>query len=296
MSFATFAKGQVAPPLESKRFSADTASQEETAFTVVELIVMVGTLCLLTLALTSTVASTRPGAATVTCMNNLRQLGNAWQMYADDYNGNLVYNRDGISNGKSAGNECWVGGWLDFSSANTDNTNTSVLVDHARYPYGAYLGPYLKSADLFRCPADGSFVTIGDQQIHRVRSYSMNNTFGLEARMWTTPSSFTFHTNLSNIKLPHQVFVLLEESYGSINDGCFFSDPDTIWQIVDFPADYHHASCNFFFADGHTELHRWKDSRTMPVIAPSGYVPGVNENLPGDVDVDWLNQHVSERR
>ena len=272
----------------------DIRRKNRLGFTVVELLAVIAMVSLLVvIVLAPSLASTRPGTATLVCMNNLRQLGSAWQMYADDYNGHLVYNRDGIQNGRVAGDESWVGGWQDYSPANTDNTNTALLTDHSQYPHGAYFGPYLKSAEAFKCPADGSIVTIGNQQFHRVRSYSMNNTFGQEARMWAGRSRYTLHTNLSNIKFPSQVFVLLEESNGTINDGCFFSDPDTLWEIVDYPADYHDASGNFVFADGHAELHRWRDSRTMPVLPPGSYIP-VNQNLPGDVDIYWLAQHVSE--
>lgn len=267
----------------------------ERGFTAVELIIVLGVLALLSLMFASALASTKPGTATITCINNLRQLGNAWQMYADDNNGNLVYNRDGTSNGRVIGDECWVGGWLDFTLANTDNTNTALLLDHVQFPNGAYFGPYLKSAEIFRCPADDSAVTIGNQRFRRIRSYSMNNYFGQEARTWTTPSRFISHTNLSSIKLPSQVFVLLEELNSSINDGCFFSDPDTYWQLIDYPADYHHTSGDFVFADGHTELHRWRDPRTTPVLPPGILLP-LNVNLPGDVDIKWLQQHIAELR
>ena len=44
--------------------------------------------------------------------------------------------------------------------ASKDNTNTAMLVDHEIYPYGAYLGPYIKVPALFKCPADLSTAQI----------------------------------------------------------------------------------------------------------------------------------------
>ena len=29
---------------------------------------------------------------------------------------------------------------------------------------------------------------------------------------------------------------------------------------------YHHLACGFSFADGHSEIKRWRDARTMPPL------------------------------
>jgi prepilin-type processing-associated H-X9-DG protein len=263
------------------------------AFTLIELLAMVSVLGIMAIAIASSMANTRPSTAGLVCMNNLRQLGSAWKMYADDSGGNLVYNTDGTQSGTTASNPSWVGGWLDYSSS-PDNTNTALLVNHTLYPYAAHFGPYLKDATVFKCPADGSFAKIAGHSYHRVRSYSMNNTFGPGSRMWTLPSAFTHHLTLSDVKHPSQLFIIIEEHNGSINDGCFFSDPDTAWQIVDFPAAYHNSASNLVFVDGHAEQHRWVNPWTIPVAPPGTLIP-LNENLPGDLDVAWLQQHAAER-
>jgi prepilin-type processing-associated H-X9-DG protein len=236
-------------------------------------------------------AGTKPNSASFQCQNNLRQLAFAWKMYADDNNGNLVYNRDG-GGGKSLGNEAWVGGWLDFSSS-TDNTNTGLLIDHNQYPYGAYFGPYIKTPLAFKCPADKSTALMADGPQPRVRSVSMNNHVGTESRTWTANSvKYPVCTKCDQIKSPGYMFVFLDEREDSINDGCFMSDPDTLYQVVDWPASYHNNAGGFSFADGHSEIHRWKDPQTMPVLHPGQYLT-ININLPGDVDVLWLAQHAA---
>lgn len=267
-------------------------------FTLVELLAIVSVLLLLGIALTSTLASTKSGSAGFVCMNNLRQLGSAWKMYADDSGGNLVYNTDGGSAGTIPSARSWVAGWLDFNggqpSGSGADTNVLMLINHDSYPYGAYLGPYLNGdATVFRCPADDSVVSIAGRPYHRVRSYSMNNTFGPGSRMWTVPSKYTHHLTLSDVKHPSQLFIIIEEHKGSINDGCFLSDPDTAWQMIDRPAAYHNSGCNFVFVDGHTEQHRWTDFRTTPVPEP-GFLMPLNVNLPGDLDIPWLQQHAAE--
>src|SRR5262249_9602315 len=111
-------------------------------FTAVELIAVIGVLSLFASVMVTSLAGTRGGVLAVQCRNNLRQLVVGWSMYTDDNRGKLVYNTDGTGTGMSSGNEAWVVGWIDFSSS-PDNTNSAMLVDHARYPYGAYLGPYV---------------------------------------------------------------------------------------------------------------------------------------------------------
>ena len=260
-------------------------------FTLVELLAVVAMLGVLATMLAPTMARTKPSSAPFQCLNNLRQLAFAWKMYADDNNGGLVYNRDGGNAGKQSGSEAWVGGFLDFT-ANPDNTNTALLIDHNKYPYGAFLGPYIKTPLAFKCPADRSTALMAGGAKPRVRSISMNNFVGTGSRTWNTPSRNPLCTKFDQIKLPGYMFVLLDEREDSINDGCFLTDPDTRYALIDYPASYHSNAGAFSFADGHAELHHWKDRRTMPALQPGQVLP-LNVNLPGDVDVLWLAQHAA---
>src|SRR5262249_14962559 len=156
----------------------------------------------------------------------------AWEMYAQDNSGNLVCNRDGNYAGRSLADAAWAGGWLDYIPENTDNKNVALLIDHSRYPHCAYLGPYVQTASAFKCPADKSTVNIGGRQLPRVRSVSMNNNTGQKSRTWTTPSRFLHYGNIGQIRSPAEVFVFVDERADSINDGCFFSNPDTRYNMI----------------------------------------------------------------
>jgi prepilin-type processing-associated H-X9-DG protein len=83
-------------------------------------------------------------------------------------------------------------------------------------------------------------------------------------------------------------FIFLDEREDSINDGWFATNPDVFGWIVDFPAAYHGSAAGFAFVDGHSEIHRWKDARIMPMLT-------IGQNLPlnqmvGGPDVPWLAQ------
>ena len=93
---------------------------------------------------------------------------------------------------------------------------------------------------------------------------------------------------------PSMTWVLLDEREDSINDSVWitsmngYPDNPSAWQIVDYPASYHHRACGLSFADGRAEIHRWRDQRTMPPLS-QGLPLGVPSQ--GNQDVFWLQDH-----
>src|SRR6266567_150474 len=150
----------------------DSSARRQPGFTLTDLLVAVVVIALLGVTIATTLASTKPNTLAFQCLNNLRQLGSAWTMYSDDYQGWLVYNHDGTLAGKDSSEEAWVGGSLDYTTS-SDNTNVDLLINHVKYPYSGFLGQYVKTASIFKCPADKS--TFASTAIPRVRSVSLNN-------------------------------------------------------------------------------------------------------------------------
>ena len=259
--------------------------REQNAFTLTDLLVVLGVLALLALLSISAMAHNQPSSDRATCANNLRRLMQAWQMYADDNSGLLM------ANASSSGYLPWVGGFVDFSAANPDNTSPLKLTNAA---YAA-IGPYVNSSSWFRCPADPATVVTSGVPKLRVRSYSMNEYMGPPTPSVWSPS-FQVMTRITEVSQPERAFVFLEEHPASINDGQFVMDLTAVGsqaKLVDFPAHFHLGGINLGRADGHVEYWQWSDARTMPPMNVSPL--NLNVPMPNNPDVARLQAAASYR-
>ena len=70
------------------------------------------------------------------------------------------------------------------------------------------------------------------------------------------------------------------------------NDPSQYCFDGDYPGMYHHLACGFSFADGHSELKRWRDARTLPPLtAGANPLFSVFSQSPDNPDVAWLQDH-----
>jgi prepilin-type processing-associated H-X9-DG protein len=222
------------------------------------------------------------------CLNNFKQLHLVWLLYAGDQNDWLVPNWFWLTN-----MTCWTKNYMDFKPANSDNTNTSKLLESG-------LGPYLLSPSVYRCPGDKSSVTISGRSYPRVRSVSMN----VWVSSYDQPSfdpQYQIFTKMSNFDAlsPSQIFTFIDEREDSIGDSHFHVDVQErgsgarLWAI---PGNYHSGAGTVSFADGHAESKRWRDIRTEPPLVegciwPQRMHSGYGLASPNNPDVMWLQEH-----
>jgi len=101
----------------------------------------------------------------------------------------------------------------------------------------------------------------------------------------------------TSVRDPAALFVTLDEREDSIDDAFFAVNVLMVGGSANFqnlPASYHNGACGFSFADGHAELHRWRDGRTKPPIQRGSRLPcGIAS--PHNPDVAWLQEHATQK-
>ena len=265
------------------------------AFTLIELLVVIAIIAILAAMLLPALSKAKVKAQGLQCMSNNKQLTLAWTMYAHEFNDNLVWN-DLTATGSG-----WVRGILDYDGNNRDNTNTIWLTD----PQYAKLAPYsARTAGIYKCPADKSTVTLGGQRYPRVRSISLSQTMNSRDDWLSaiTHAKYRVFRKLMDINPmgPSKAYVFIDEHPDSINYGDFavaMNDgaPLSAIMIIDVPASYHNGACGISFGDGHAEIHKWLDPRTMAPITGKFMVSSVQAS-PGNKDMIYMSDHASIRQ
>jgi prepilin-type N-terminal cleavage/methylation domain-containing protein/prepilin-type processing-associated H-X9-DG protein len=255
--------------------------QHRTAFTLIEVLVVVAIIAILAALLLPALSSAKAKAQAVGCSNNIKQLSTAWFLYADE-NADLLVNNHGI-NETLTRRQNWVNNVMDWLSSD-GNTNLATLS-------GGKLGPYVSgNTTVFKCPADKSVAENGP----RIRSMSMNSLVGDPGELTNqfNPQFMQFF-RLTDIPTPAGIYVFLDEHPDTLNDGFFMNR----WEELrwgNLPGSYHNGAANLSFADGHIEPHRWLlDDTCRPSVkggAGGTFVPVAS------TDFDWLKVHSSVRK
>jgi len=231
MLFSSSQPGPIAVQGPARRACPASAARR---FTLIELLVVIAIIALLAGLLLPAIAAAKRKAQQSACMNNLKQLSLAFQMYIGEFDEAFPW----YTSGSGGANR--DGGWVYYDGFPVPTGGAFDVTRGTIYPY-------IGAAESYLCPSD---------RTGTLASYGVNSDTNLPIGAGGQPSGVVKYGQIPD---PSITPLLLEEGEVLLttNDGYF---------DVDYPdhLTFRHNYGNVFgFCDGHVSWERWPNDEAL---------------------------------
>jgi prepilin-type N-terminal cleavage/methylation domain-containing protein len=218
-------------------------------FTLIELLVVIAIIAMLAALLLPALASAQERGRRTRCLANMRQLGVAVQMYANDNGDHIPYPNWGTAEANSAGGGADAPGWL-YEPIGGSPPPGAALVFYQK----GLLWPYINNMGVYWCPDDQTNQASSGwtKRLDQMSTYIMNgaacNFAGLDPAF-----------KLTQIRVEAVLMWEPDDTQGTpagtYNDGSSFPyNPPTDYGV----SNRHSPGCNLDYLDGHAAFIKYE--------------------------------------
>jgi hypothetical protein len=209
--------------------------KSKTVLTKKEFVVVLVCIIFLILNVSAVTETGRGHAKQIVCLNNVKQLSNAWLLYTEDNDGELV----------DAHITTYGDAWIKYPP-----WHASIEQQHQAIRDGL-LFPYIDNVLIYLCPTD--------QRLRELNEFAFTSFLianGANGENW--PGDHIPAKKYTELENPANKYVFLEyiDPRGSYSGSSWqMSFSPLRW--IDPVAMWHKECTTLGFADGHSETHRW---------------------------------------